>query len=64
MKKYRVYGIMTASVFLGEVEAECQEQAIERAESNGDLNWNPQLCHQCSDEVELGEVYEIQVEEI
>jgi len=58
MKKYRVYGIMTASVFLGAYEAEDSEAAIKLAEEDDNANWMPTICHQCSHEVELNEIYE------
>ena len=64
MKKYIVYGVMTASVILGEYEAKNKEDAIKQAESNNSANWMPSLCHQCAREVELGDVYETQVNEI
>jgi len=62
MSKYRVYSIATASVCLGEFEADTQEAAIDRA-----IEENPphaSLCWQCSREVELGEFLEEQAEEI
>jgi len=58
MKKYRVYGLMTASVLLGEYEAEDSEAAIKLAEEDDNANWMPTICHQCSHEVELNEIYE------
>ncbi len=62
MPKYRIYSIATASVFLGEFEGDTKEQAIDRA-----LEENPphnSLCHQCAGEIELGEFYEEQAEEV
>ncbi len=64
MKKYRVYGIMTASVLIGEYEAESEEEALDMADEDREANWNPTLCHRCADEVELGDVYDTQVEEV
>jgi hypothetical protein len=64
MKKYSVYGIISASVFLGEYEAESKEEAVKMAEENRNANWHPTLCWQCAGEVELGDVYDTQVEEI
>lgn len=61
MPKFRVYSIATASVYLGEFEADTKEAAISLA-----LEENPpdaQLCHQCAGEVELGEFYEEQADE-
>lgn len=62
MKKYRVYSIATASVFLGEFEAEDEREAKEKA-----VKENPphnSLCHQCAGEIELGEFYDEQAEEV
>lgn len=64
MKKYIVYGIVSASVVLGEYAAESKEAALEMAEKNQEANWNPTLCHQCSGEIEIGDVYDTQVEEV
>ena len=60
--KYRVYGIMTASTVIGTYEADSKEQAIAKAEEDKEANWGPGLCHQCAGEVELGDIYETQVE--
>lgn len=49
--KYTVIGTMNASIY-AKVEAKTPEQAYEKA------SFYPSLCHQCSDEVELGDVYE------
>jgi len=59
--KYRVYGIMTASCLIGEYEADSEDDAKAKAESDGEANWYPTLCHQCSTEVELEEIYETQI---
>jgi len=61
--KYNVYGIMTASIFLGEYEAVDTESAVELAEKDSQADWTPCLCHHCSEEIELGEVYDTQVVE-
>jgi hypothetical protein len=54
MAKYLVFGVACATVS-DEVEAHSPEEAVE----NADLSTG--LCHQCSYEVELGDVYEISV---
>lgn len=64
MPKYRVYGVLSASVVVGEYEAETEEEAIEMANEDQDANWMPSLCHQCSREVALGDVYKAEAEEI
>ncbi len=63
MKKYRVYGIVSATVDLGEYEAESKEAAQKMAENNDNVDWNPSICHQCANELEVGDVYEVMVEE-
>jgi|TARA_R100000084_G_C4653363_1_gene151277 hypothetical protein len=53
--KYRIYSLATASVCLGEFEAETEGAAIDMA-----LNENPphaSLCHQCSKGLDLGDFY-------
>jgi len=64
MSKYNVYGILGASVFIGEYEADTKEAADKMAEEDPEANWNPSLCFQCGREVDIGDVYETQVEEI
>lgn len=64
MAKYQVYGTMSASVILGVYEAESKEEAIKMAGEDENANWMPSLCHQCSHEVELGDIYETEAEEI
>ena len=62
MPKYRVYSIATASLFLGEFEGETKEEAMGKA-----VEENPPyftLCRQCSSEIELGDFYEEQADEI
>ncbi len=51
MAKYRVYGIMTATKFLGVFEADTKEQAQEHGLSS--TKNHVSLCHQCSDELSL-----------
>jgi hypothetical protein len=49
--KFRVYGVFTATKFLGEFEADSPEEAEEMA-ANSDEN-SACLCHYCSDQIEL-----------
>ena len=49
--EYNVFGIFTASKFLGKFEANSPEEAEEMA-ANAATN-HAQLCHQCAREVEL-----------
>ena len=61
MPIYKVYGILTGSVYLGEYEAENEDAAEDMADKDP-ANWMPSLCHQCSGEVEINDIYEVQVE--
>lgn len=61
MKKYRVYGIVTGSKYLGEYEANSKEEAEDMAlRKDGHVG----LCHQCTSECEDAEIHEVQVEEV
>lgn len=62
MPKYRVYAILTASKPLGEFEADSPEAAEEMAMAEGNDFAN--ICHQCAREIDLGDPYEYQVEEV
>ena len=56
MAKYRVYGIMTANVVLGEYEAADRGAAIDMANVDNKADWYPSICHECSRKVELSEI--------
>lgn len=58
MTKYIVYAKVSASIKIGEYEAGSKEEALQLAEEDGSANWMPSLCHQCSDEVDLGDAYD------
>ena len=60
MPKYRTYGLFTASKSLGEVEADTPDKAREKAFETGDSY--VQICHQCSREIDLGDMYDVEVE--
>ena len=55
--RYRVMALMHANAITDVVEANTSEEAIDAYEG-----W-PSLCHQCSNEVELGDIYGFIVEE-
>lgn len=61
-KKYRIYGVVTGSKYLGEVEADSKEEAAEKAFEQLDVAFH--LCHQCVDEAEDAEIHEIIVEQL
>ena len=52
MKKWNVYLEFAASKFVGGVEAETKEEAIEKALNDDGY---ASLCHQCSGEITLGD---------
>jgi len=62
MPKYRVYGVMTASAVIGEYEANDEEEARELADMDKQAGWHPSVCHQCAGTIDLGDIYESQVE--
>ena len=53
MKKWTVYLSFNATKVVEDIEAETQEEAIEKAI---DRDGYASLCHQCSSEIELGDV--------
>lgn len=62
MPRYRAFGILDASKYLGEFEAENKKQAEEIA-------WNSKeqyvsICHNCSNKIDLGDMIEVIVEEV
>lgn len=63
LKKYRVYGLYTASKMLGEVEAETEEEAMLKAEEL-DTSYVT-LCWSCSSEIDLNnDPYKIELEKV
>jgi len=64
MKKYRVYGIASASTVIGEYEAESEQEAADMAANDQNADYDLGLCYQCSRKVEIGDIYEYQAEEI
>ena len=62
--KYKVYGIMTACTVIGTYEADTREEAIEKSENDTEGNWYPSLCHQCARDVEIGEIYRTETDEL
>lgn len=63
MSKYKVYGHLSASILIGEYEAESKEAAEKMAENDDHADWYPSLCHQCASEVDLGDIYKVEVDE-
>ena len=60
MPKFAVYALYHASKYIGEYEAENEEDAIEKAGEDADGFIS--LCHQCAGEVEIGDLVDFHVE--
>jgi len=63
MPKFGVYGLWTASKYLGVVEAESAEEA-ERMVLDGAALIDESyvsLCHQCAGELDIGDMYKVAV---
>ncbi len=60
MKRFRVYAQVVGSKYLGEFEAETEEEAIEKAAEDADVS----LCWSCVAECEDAEVCEIHASEV
>lgn len=60
MKKYRVYGVVTGTKFLGEYEAEDEREAENMAlRENGHVS----VCNHCADEIDEPAIDDVIVEE-
>ena len=62
MRKYKVYGIVTGSKYIGEFEAESPEEAQELAAESDKVYVS--ICHQCSDECDDPQITEFQAEAV
>jgi len=62
MPKYRVYAIATASWLLGEYEADDENEAKQMADDDNEADLYKSLCHQCADEIDLGDVWKTETE--
>ena len=60
-KEYSIYGIIGASKYLGKVKAKDKEEAIEKGM---ELDSHVSLCHHCSSEIDIGDVYEYEANEV
>lgn len=60
MPKFRIYGTVTGSTYLGEYEGDTKEDAIAKAQEEEDLG----LCHQCSEKCEDPQITEYTAEEV
>lgn len=59
--RYTVYVIATASRYIGEVEASSEEEAKEKGFELENC-YIESLCYHCAGQVEIGDVYDVQVE--
>jgi hypothetical protein len=59
-KMYSVIAIVGASFPLGKIEASSEEEAIEKLSANA---FPPSLCWECSRHINIGEVFDFEVEE-
>ena len=60
MAKFRVYGVVTGGKYLGVVEADSAEEAVEKA---GELDeCCVSLCHQCASECDGAEISDLSAE--
>lgn len=56
---WNAYGKVVGSKYLGQVEADTKEEAIDKVSSSASVN----LCHQCCTECEDAEIYDVEAEE-
>lgn len=61
--KYSIYAQITASKYLGEVEADDEVQAISKAEIEFHNEMHVSVCHQCSKDFEDPEVTSLSAQE-
>ena len=62
MKRFRLCATVTGSKYLGEVEAETIEEAIEKGYGLDECHVS--VCHQCSNEIEDAEITDIHADDI
>lgn len=62
MSKYTVIGLVSASIVVGEYEANSENEAIEKANNDPQANCNTTLCNQCSRTIDIGDVYELRAD--
>jgi hypothetical protein len=61
VKKWRVYGAVFGTKYLGVFEAQTKEEAIEKALKSGEAHVS--LCHQCAGEMSDPEIQSADAEE-
>lgn len=58
MPKYTVSGVISADCHLGEVDAACATEAIDKAWDELQVD-SPPICHQCAQHMNIGDVYRL-----
>lgn len=61
MSKYAIQGLVAADKHIGYVEADTAADAIDKAYIELDVS-TPNVCHQCSKELNVGDVYKLQAQ--
>lgn len=65
MPKFNIYGLATVSKHLGVVEAETQEEAVEKAWDELSDEMHISICHSCSREMNgTPDINDLEAEEI
>jgi hypothetical protein len=64
MAKYSIFGQVRAGKYLGEVEADSEDEAIDKAYTELMDEMCISLCHQCVDEAEDAEIDEVSASKI
>lgn len=57
-KKWKAYGVVTGNTYIGEVDAETAEEAVQKAIDKADIG----MCHQCSVRCEDPEITAVVLE--
>ena len=60
MARYRAYGVVYGGKYLGTVEADSKEEAINKAQELDSCYVS--ICHQCADEIDDPQIDRVQVE--
>lgn len=62
-KKFDVYGVVTGGKYLGQVEADSLEEAMDIVDSGKGPAQDASFCHQCAKECENPEITDLTVVE-
>ena len=64
MAKYIVYGLVDASIKIGEYETDDPTEAIEMAMDDDNRKLSVSICAHCSKELEVGDIIKYVYEEV